>query len=69
MTFLASFQKMSDGETKVLEDVPKCIKGESNEETKCSSKVRDQRDKSVTINLMWDKIDPSIKLISPLFLQ
>ena len=55
MIFLASFQKMPDSETKVLEDVPECIKGESNEKAKCSSKVRDQRDKCVAIHLMWDR--------------
>ena len=56
MISLVSFQKMSDNESKVFQDVPKRIEGESNEQTKCSSKVRDQRDKSVTVNLMWETI-------------
>ena len=33
MICLASFQKMADSETKVLEDVPKRIEGEIDEET------------------------------------
>ena len=53
---LASFQNMVDSETKVLENVPERIERETDEETEGSSKVGDQRDKCVTVNLINNEL-------------
>ena len=42
---------MANSKTPVLEDIPERKEGETDEETKSSSNIRDQGDKTVTVNL------------------
>ena len=42
---------MANSKTPVLEDIPERKEGETDEETKSSSNIRDQGDKTVTVHL------------------
>ena len=51
LLFFMTDQEMANSKTPVLEDVPERKEGETDEETKSSSNIRDQGDKIVTVHL------------------
>ena len=46
-----SLEEMAKSKTTVLQDIPERKEGEADEKTKSSSNIRDQGDKTVTVNL------------------